>query len=77
MFIERDVTSRVNVDETPVLIGMEDYDFVLHVLYDVKQIGFINKINCGVLAHPQRTVLTQEMDTITKRVNFFVSEKPQ
>ncbi len=74
VFIHRDIVERVKVDETPILIGMEDYDFVLRVLYAVKKIGFIDKINCGILVHPQRTVLTQDMDTITNRVNFFVSK---
>jgi glycosyltransferase involved in cell wall biosynthesis len=74
IFIQRDVTSRVKVDETPVLIGMEDYDFILRVLYDTQTIGFISKINCGILVHPQRTVLTQELETIKKRVGYFINK---
>lgn len=74
VFISRDIVDRVKVDETPVLIGMEDYDFLLHVLHEAKAVGFIQKINCGVLIHPQRTVLTQEMDTIRKRVEYFVKK---
>ena len=76
VFIDREVAKKVKVDETPVLIGMEDYDFLLRVLYEAKTVGFIQKVNCGVLAHPQRTVLTQEMDTIRKRVDYFVKKKP-
>lgn len=74
IFIHHDVVKRVKVDETPVIIGMEDYDFILRVLYDTKSIGFLRKINCGILVHPQRTVLTQEMETIRKRVDYFVDK---
>lgn len=74
VFIDREIVARVKVDENPVLIGMEDYDFLLHVLHEAKAIGFIPKINCGVLHHPQRTVLTQDMDAITKRVEYFVNK---
>jgi glycosyltransferase involved in cell wall biosynthesis len=74
VFLERETALKVRVDETPVLIGMEDYDFVLRLLHETGEVGFINKINCGVLFHPQRTVLTQEMDTIRKRVSYFVNK---
>lgn len=74
IFIARDIVSKIKVDETPLLIGMEDYDFLLHVLHESKSVGFIPKINCGVLQHPQRTVLTQEMDAINSRVAYFVKK---
>jgi glycosyltransferase involved in cell wall biosynthesis len=74
IFIEAGLARKVRVDETPVLIGMEDYDFLLRLLFEAKQVGFIPKINCAVLLHPQRTVLTQEMETIRNRVLFFVNK---
>jgi glycosyltransferase involved in cell wall biosynthesis len=74
VFIDREIVTRVKVDENPVLIGMEDYDFLLHILYEAKTVGFISKINCGVLLHPQRTVLTQDMEAIKKRVEYFVDK---
>lgn len=74
IFIDRDVANSLRYDETPELIGMEDYDFLLRLLYMTKRIGFIKKINCGILLHPQRTVLTQEMKTIETRVKYFVKK---
>ncbi len=74
VFISRELVTKIKVDETPVLIGMEDYDFIMHLLFEAKEIGFIKKINCGVLLHPQRTVLTQEMPTIVRRVQYFVDK---
>ncbi len=74
VFINRDIAREVKVDETPVLIGMEDYDFVLRVLYKVKKVGFIPKINCGVLNHPGRTVLTQDMEKIKNRVEYIIQK---
>jgi glycosyltransferase involved in cell wall biosynthesis len=74
IFLSKAIVDKVKVDETPVLIGMEDYDFLLHVLYEAKSVGFIRKINCGVLMHPKRTVLTQEMETIRQRVEYFVKK---
>jgi glycosyltransferase involved in cell wall biosynthesis len=62
------------VDETPVLIGTEDYDFVLRMLHRINHIGFIPGIYCGVLNHPQRTVLTQDMQRIEDRVHYFVDK---
>jgi glycosyltransferase involved in cell wall biosynthesis len=74
IFIDAAIAREVRVDETPVLIGMEDYDFLLRLLYRVRKVGFISKINCGVLHHPQRTVLTQEMEVIKNRVEYFVNK---
>lgn len=74
IFIETSVARTVRVDETPVLIGMEDYDFLLRVLNKTGSVGFIPKINSGILNHPSRTVLTQEMERIKNRVDFFIAK---
>ncbi|MET0636012.1 MAG: glycosyltransferase [Chitinophagaceae bacterium] len=74
LFMEQPVIKKIRVDETPVLIGMEDYDFILRVLYEVKSIGYIDKVNCGVLQHPGRTVMVQDLPIIEDRVRYFLKK---
>jgi glycosyltransferase involved in cell wall biosynthesis len=75
VFIKTEIAKTVRVDETPILIGTEDYDFVMRLLYKCKQIGYINKTNCAVLEHPQRTVLTHDFDLIEQRITYFVHKQ--
>jgi glycosyltransferase involved in cell wall biosynthesis len=74
-FIKTDIARTVRVDETPILIGCEDYDFVMRLLYKCKQIGYINKINCAILEHPQRTVLTQDFELIEQRITYLTHKQ--
>ncbi len=72
IFIDAAIAKETGVDEAPVLIGMEDYDFLLRLLKRTGRVDFIPKINCGILQHHQRTSLIQDMPVIEKRVNYFV-----
>ncbi len=62
-FIHRDIYKNYSFDTFLPLSGSEDWDFWLRVLADHK-IGRIEKVNNGVLQHPGRSVINQNIDTM-------------
>ena len=74
VFYRRDIVEKVRFDEDPRLIGVEDYDFVIRVLAEVRHVGRIEKVNCGVLQHPGRSVLLEEYEKAHARVGYFLDK---
>lgn len=62
-FIHRDIYSRYTFDTFAPLTGAEDWDFWLRVIAD-HEIGRIEKINCGIQHHDQRTVQTKHFEQL-------------
>lgn len=77
VFIHKDVYTSVFWDETPELTGSEDYEFWLRVIGDFPKLGRIEKINNGILDHPQRTVNTLQIGQAEKRFSYFINKLEQ
>ena len=56
VFYRREVVEKVMFDESPILTGIEDYDFVIRVLAETKSLGRVNTVSAGILLHPNRSV---------------------
>jgi len=54
-FIHQDVYKTIRFDTDPKMIGSEDY-LIWFSLFSQYKIGRINKINCGILEHENRSV---------------------
>lgn len=63
VFVHRNIYSRYSFDTFEPLTGAEDWDFWLRVLAD-HDLGRIEKINCGVQHHDQRTVQTNHFEQL-------------
>jgi glycosyltransferase involved in cell wall biosynthesis len=74
VFYRKEVIEKVRFDETPILIGVEDYDFVVRVLAETRRIDKINKVNAGVLFHPNRSVNLEKWDRTYERIQYFISK---
>lgn len=74
VFYKRDVVRKVKFDETPIMIGIEDYDFVIRVLIETKHLHRINKVNGAVLLHPDRSVNLEQWDRTYERNQYFMKK---
>lgn len=74
VFYKNDVIKKVKFDETPIIIGIEDYDFVLRALIETKHLHRINKVNGGVLIHPNRSVNIEQWDRTYERWQYFLKK---
>lgn len=72
VFIHKEVYSTVFWDENPTLTGSEDYDFALRLLANFPDLGRIEKVNNGILEHPQRTINQIQMDKASLRFDYFL-----
>jgi len=75
VFYRQDVIKKIHYDETPIMIGIEDYDFVIRVLAETKHLDRIDKINGGVLLHPERSANLEIWDDTYKRVQYFINKQ--
>lgn len=66
IFIHKDIYENYRFDLAPELIGSEDHEYWIRIIADYSIIGRINKVNAGILEHPDRTV--NQLD-ITKSIN--------
>jgi glycosyltransferase involved in cell wall biosynthesis len=71
VFYKKELLQKIKFDETPLIIGIEDYDFVIRVLSEAGTLGRINKINCGAMQHFNRSVYQDDLPTIVNRVLHF------
>ncbi|NOT74597.1 MAG: glycosyltransferase family 2 protein [Cyclobacteriaceae bacterium] len=72
VFMDREIYRNISWDETPVLVGSEDYEYWLRVLASVKNVGRINKVNNGILHHAQRTMNQLDLRAAESRVEFLI-----
>jgi len=74
VFYKKEVVNKVQFDETPILTGVEDYDFVIRVLGETKKLGRIDKYNAGILLHPNRSVNLEQWEKTYQRINYFIDK---
>jgi glycosyltransferase involved in cell wall biosynthesis len=75
VFYKRELASRLRFDESPAMIGAEDYDFVIRALAEAGTLGRIDKVNAGVLSHPNRSVNLERWDTTYARIRHFIDKQ--
>lgn len=75
VFCRKDILKHVKFDEEPILIGVEDYDFVLNILLHTGKVDRINEYCCGIYDHPGRSVYTEEWDRTYKRIRYFIEKQ--
>lgn len=70
-FMHRDIYDKFIFSLDPKMIGSEDYEFWFQILarYNV---GRINKINCGVREHPERSVNTGGYNELRYQCNKII-----
>ena len=74
VFYRREVVEKVMFDESPILTGIEDYDFVIRVLAETKSLGRVNTVSAGILLHPNRSVNLERWETTYARAKYFIDK---
>ena len=74
IFIKRELALSIKYDEEKILIGSEDYDFFLRLLKVCKTIGYIDKINCAILQHDERTINSIEFIKIEAAIHYLINK---
>jgi glycosyltransferase involved in cell wall biosynthesis len=75
VFYRKDLIKEVRFDEDPILIGTEDYDFVLNMILHTGKLDRINEYCCGIYDHPERSVYEEEWERIYKRISYFIEKQ--
>jgi len=75
VFYRKDLVTVIKFDETPEIIGIEDYDFVLNVILLTGRVGRISKYCCGIYDHLGRSVHSEEWENTYKRINYFQNKQ--
>lgn len=70
-FIHREIYSRYRFSTDPSMIGGEDWEFWLRILAAYK-VGRIEKINSGVVQHSQRSVNSQDINSLRRGLEQLV-----
>lgn len=74
VFYHKDLLKKVKFDENPLIIGVEDYDFVLNMLLHTGKVGRINEYCCGIYNHANRSVHLEEWERTNKRIHYFIEK---
>jgi glycosyltransferase involved in cell wall biosynthesis len=74
VFLHRDVYTTIFWDETPELVGSEDYEFWFRVIARFPHVGRIEKINSGILHHHGRTMNHIRLETTAKRFDYSINK---
>jgi glycosyltransferase involved in cell wall biosynthesis len=77
IFYKRDLIKKIRYDETPILIGVEDYDFLIRAIGYAGHLGRINTILAGLREHPNRSVHHEESEKTIKRIDYFYKKHTQ
>jgi glycosyltransferase involved in cell wall biosynthesis len=72
VFLHQEIYQQIFWDETPELVGSEDYEFWIRVLAVHSNVGRINKINSGILHHEGRTMNAIQLETTRKRFELII-----
>lgn len=75
VFYSNDLVKQVHFDEEPIIIGIEDYDFVLNVLLHTSELQRVNAYCCGVYDHAGRSVHAEKWERTLSRVQYFVNKQ--
>ena len=74
-FLLAETAKKLRVDENPIFRGVEDYDFVIRVIAECGGAMTIDRYECGVLMHPQRSVFTDEWEFTYRRTMTFMQKQ--
>ncbi|CAN5523113.1 hypothetical protein BH10BAC4_BH10BAC4_05880 [soil metagenome] len=74
VFIHQDIYQSLAWDETPILVGSEDYEFSLRLIAKEKKVGRIHKVNSGILQHEDRTMNKLNFQAAEKRFDFLINK---
>lgn len=72
-FIHRDIYRRFRFETFPELTGVEDWEFWMQVVADHK-LDRIEKINCAIQHHPNRTVNTGSVDKLKNGLLYLINK---
>jgi len=75
VFYRKDLLRSIKFDEEPIIIGVEDYDFVLNMLLHTGKVDRINEYLCGIYNHPGRSVHHEEWERTLKRIKYFIAKQ--
>lgn len=75
VFYRKDLLEKVRFDETPIIIGVEDYDFVLNMLLHTEKVDRINEYCCGIYNHSGRSVHHEEWERTFNRIQYFINKQ--
>jgi glycosyltransferase involved in cell wall biosynthesis len=70
-FIHREIYTKYRFSIEPLMIGGEDWEFWLRVLADHK-VERIEKVNSGVVHHRNRSVNTQNIESMKRGLEYMV-----
>ena len=68
-----EIYERYLFDTSPDLTGAEDWEYWLRILADFK-LGRIEKVNSGVLQHPDRSVNNQNVESMKRGLDHLCSK---
>jgi glycosyltransferase involved in cell wall biosynthesis len=74
-FLFTETARKLRVDENPLFRGVEDYDFIIRAIAECGGAKKIDRYDCGVLMHPQRSVFTDDWDFTYRRTMAFVEKQ--
>lgn len=74
VFIHHNIYKSVAWDETPILIGSEDYEYWLRSIAMVRTVGRIEKVNSAILHHPDRTMNQMNLEIAEKRITYLLAK---
>jgi glycosyltransferase involved in cell wall biosynthesis len=74
-FLKAETAKELRVDENPVFRGVEDYDFIIRAIAVCGGARMIDRYDCAVLMHPQRSVFTDEWDFTYRRTMAFMQKQ--
>jgi glycosyltransferase involved in cell wall biosynthesis len=75
VFYRKDILEKVKFDEDPIIIGVEDYDFVLNMLLYTGKVDRINEYCCGIYNHLGRSVHNEEFERTSNRIKYFIKKQ--
>ncbi|MFM7024382.1 MAG: glycosyltransferase family 2 protein [Flavobacteriales bacterium] len=71
-FLHKDVYKKMQFDASPDLIGSEDYEIWFRILSKYK-VGRVDKVNCGVLQHDNRSISSHTFERLLKNKEYIVA----
>jgi glycosyltransferase involved in cell wall biosynthesis len=74
-FLDAETARKLRVDENPIFRGVEDYDFIIRTIAECGGAKKIDRFDCGVLMHPQRSVFTDDWDFTYRRTMTFIQKQ--
>jgi glycosyltransferase involved in cell wall biosynthesis len=74
-FLDADIARKLRVDENPIFRGVEDYDFIIRAIAECGGAQMIDRYDCAVLMHPQRSVFTDDGEFIYTRTMAFIQKQ--